>query len=576
MIKELIDLNFLKDNLMFNQSTIKNRTLEQNNFLKELYERYSFLEEYKLSYLINILKKYKPEDCKCIINSCNHAKLYIPNHKRLRLSCKEHIKHPDVIQVSKKNRKEKTQKTNLEKYGVKNISQLKNIKLKKEETSLKNFGVRNPQQLIEIKEKRKQNYFEKTGYSNPRKNPEVIQKTKNNCIKKYGYSHYMKNPELKKEFFNKQLLKKGYMYSRQQNRKNPLDLNKKFIEENFIDEKTNTFKKTEFDKYFNFNSLHNDGHTYLKKFNITYTKLTGTSRAEEEIIKYILSLKPDIKIIKNSRNIIKPYELDIYLPEYNLAFEYNGLYWHSYGLNNVSESQGDYLFQRSRHKEKTELCENKNINLFHIFENDWWNKKEIIKSMIKNKLKLNYNKIYARKCQIQEIDSKTTNIFLKENHIQGSSNSQYRYGLFFNDELISVMTFSKSRYNKNYDFELIRFCSKKNYNIIGAAGKLLKNFQRLFNYPSIISYGNRTFSSTKNNVYLSLGFKHIKNNNPDLKFVSKDCSKLIPREYFMKHKLKNIPDFIYTENLSVNDNIINNGYRILHGPGTAVYILKDN
>jgi len=572
MIQELKKLKFLKDNLMFNQSTIKNRTEEQNNFLKELYEKYPFLEEYKLSYLINILKKYNPEDCKCFLSECNHSRIYIHNHKRLRISCKEHTKHPEVIKESKKIRKIKTQKTNLEKYGVENVSQSKVIKLKKEKTSLKNFGIRNPQQLNKIKEKRKIKYFEKTGYYNPRQNPEVIQTTKDNNIKKYGYSHYMKNPELKKEFFNKQLIKKGYMYSRQQNRKNFKDLNKEFIIDKFLNKKKN-FLLNEFKTYFGF--LDNtEPYKYLKKFNIPYIKLTGTSRAEEEITEYILSLNPNIKIIKNSRDIIKPLELDIYLPEYNLAIEYNGLYWHSYGLNNINESQSDYLFQRSRHKEKTELCESKNINLFHIFENDWKDKKEIIKSMIKNKLKLNQNKIYARKCQIREIDSKTPNNFLKENHIQGSSNSQFRYGLFYNGELVSIMTFSKSRYNKNYDYELVRFCSKRNYNIIGAAGKLLKNFQKIFNYPSIISYGNRTFSSTKNNVYLSLGFKHIKNNNPDLKFISKDCTQIIPREYFMKHKLKNIPDFIYHKNLSVNDNIVKNGYRILHGPGTAVYVLK--
>ena len=571
ILLKLKELNFLKDNLLFNQSTITNRTTEQNNFLEELYMKYEYLKEYKLSYLINILKKYNPEDCKCIVDGCNHSKIYLNTQKRLRHSCKEHQNHPFVKEYSKRIRKQKTEETNIEKYGVKNVSQSENIKNKKKETLHQNFGelgYKNP----EIANKRIITWIKKYGYTNPQKSEDVRNKARENSIRKHGYSHFMKNPELKEKFFNDQLAKKGYIFPRQKNRKNFENLNKEFIEKNFI----NLNGNIEIDKmasYFGFID-NTEPYRYLKKFNISYKHLKGRSRAEEEIIDFLKEIKPGIKIITNSRNIIKPLELDIYLPEYNLAIEYNGLFWHSFGKNNVCENQSDYLFQRNRHKEKTELCEAKGINLFHIFENEWKDPKinNIIKSMLKNRLKLNTNKIFARKCTIYKIDSKRCNDFLRENHIQGSSNATYKYGLFYNSTLVSVMTFTKSRFDKKIEFELVRFCNLANYNIIGAAGKLLKNFEREFNYPSIISYGNRTFSSTINNIYLMLGFKHTKNNKPNLKFISKNCLEIIPREKLMKHKIKNNPEFNYSEELSVNDNIINNGYRILHGPGTSVYV----
>ena len=131
----------------------------------------------------------------------------------------------------------------------------------------------------------------------------------------------------------------------------------------------------------------------------------------------------------SNRTILNGKELDIYLPELNLAFEFNGLYWHS-------ELHKD----RRYHLEKTKLCADKGINLIHIWEDDWDNKVEICKSIILNKIGKS-ERIYARKCDIRIVDNKLVREFLDINHIQGFVGSKIKIGLYYNYELVYYVQF---------------------------------------------------------------------------------------------------------------------------------------
>jgi len=569
--EELIELDFIKNN-KYNQKIrgiIKNKNSKQYLFLEILFLDYPYLKDYSLSDLINILNSdlyNNINDLKCIINDCKCSKLYISTKKRLRHSCKEHLKHPIVIQHSKEIRKEKTQKTNLEKYGVANVSNINSIKDKKQETYKKNFGT--DDKIQELTKRRQETYFDKTGYTNPRKNPEIIKRVKLNNMEKHGYSHYMKNPLLKENYQMNNYQNKGYIFPRQINRKNVEDLTKEFVENNFICKKTNTFLKNEFNTYYGFLD-DTEPYKYLKKFNIDYKHLKGVSRAEQEIINYILSLDPSIKIIKNSRDIIKPFELDIYLPDYNLAIEYNGAYWHSSGIEDSLKKRNQDVI---RHQQKTELCEELNINLLHIFDYEFLDpiKKNIWFSIIKNKLNKNNGKVPARKCIIKEVSVKESSKFFLENHIQGNSSSSIKLGLYYNNELFSIMTFGKPKFNKDYEYELIRFVTKKGINVIGGASKLLKYFQKTYNPFSIISYGNRNILYSKKNLYLSLGFKEIIKNKPSIKYWKN--GKIFNRSSMTKTKCKKI--FNYDESKSTDWNILNNKFRIIHPVGTITYSLS--
>ena len=130
--------------------------------------------------------------------------------------------------------------------------------------------------------------------------------------------------------------------------------------------------------------------------------------------------------------------------------------------------------------------------MIHIFEFEWLNKQEIIKAKLKSLFNVEQKHIYARNCIVKEINSKTKNLFLNTNHIQGEDKSNIKIGLFNENELVAVMTFGKPRFNKNYEWELIRYATSKH--VIGGAGKLLTYFERTYKPKSIITYADRRFS----------------------------------------------------------------------------------
>lgn len=267
---------------------------------------------------------------------------------------------------------------------------------------------------------------------------------------------------------------------------------------------------------------------------------SNISGKEIELLNFIKD-NYDGEIITNSKRIIKPYELDIYLPEFKLAFEFNGLYWHS-----------EIYKEKTYHKMKFDLCKDKNIQLIQIYEDEWLYNKEIVKSMILNKINKITNKIFARKCTIKElIDHKTPKEFLDKNHIQGSVGSTVKIGLYYNEEMVSLMTFIK---RKN-DYELNRFCNKINTNIIGGASKLLKYFMNNYTYENIISFSANDYSN--GNLYNILGFNEEKHILPDYSYIIKDkryhkfnfrkskfddINNLTEREYMFNKKIYRIYD----------------------------------
>ncbi len=86
---------------------------------------------------------------------------------------------------------------------------------------------------------------------------------------------------------------------------------------------------------------------------------------------------------------------------------------------------------------------------------------------------------------------------MQQFHLQGKDNSSIRLGLFYNDVLVSVMTFGKLRRALGYrqskwgQFELMRFVSDYNYNVIGGASKLYSHFVKNYNPNTVISYADR-------------------------------------------------------------------------------------
>ena len=411
----------------------------------------------------------------------------------------------------------------------------------RQSTTIVKYGVKNVAQKEEFKDK--------------------IQKTNH---ERYGTYHYTQSYDSKEKYKNNEIIT---WYNK--HILNIEDMNYKFITDKFI--KDNVLDYDKFMIYFNIKSLSNV-YLILKKFNIVVKKFGPTSYAETEINNYIQSLT-QTQIVLNDRTIIKPVEIDLYLPNHDLAIEYNGLYWHSYGLNNIAQRQGDKRFQTYRHVEKTNQFEklSESHQIFHIFENEWSDdiKKDIWKSMISDKLKVN-EKVYARNTIVKEVSSKEANEFILNNHIQGIRNASIRLGLYKDNKLLSIMTFGKPINKSDSEYELVRFCNKKFTSVIGGASKLLKHFEKTYKPKSLLSYANRRWS--RGNLYHKLGFE-LQNISKPNKFVfhSNDSQKLYNRISFQKHKLEEKLEK-YDSTIGADENIINNNYRIIWDSGNYIFI----
>lgn len=223
------------------------------------------------------------------------------------------------------------------------------------------------------------------------------------------------------------------------------------------------------------------------------------SKAENEIYDFCCSYIGIENVNQRNRDIIKPQELDIYLPSLKCAIEYNGLRWHS----------DKYCKDRNYHLNKLNACKDKGIKLLQIFEDEYINKKDIVYNKIKHILHFDDElpKIMGRKCNIREIYREEAENFLERYHIQGFVSSTIYLGAFYEDKLVGVMTFKKED-KECLKWELTRFASNYNYICQGIGGKLFKHFIKEYNPTEIKSFADRRWTiDEENNIYIQLGFK---------------------------------------------------------------------
>jgi len=247
---------------------------------------------------------------------------------------------------------------------------------------------------------------------------------------------------------------------------------------------------------------------------ICYPRDIVVSKGELEVREFVSSIVP---IVANARGIIAPLELDIVIPSLHLAIEYNGLYWHS-----------EIHKENNYHKIKMEKCNEAGYRLIQIFEDEWLNNKDIVKSRLA--ALLGQNKVlYARKTKIQEISAKEANVFLNQNHLQGAGRSNVAYGLFDNDSLVAVMTFLNSDISKGVNgWELNRFASRLLTNVVGGASKLLSAFIKNNNPSAITTFADLRWSNNSS-FYTTIGFNFVHNSVPGYWYVFNNDIKRIHR-----------------------------------------------
>lgn len=309
----------------------------------------------------------------------------------------------------------------------------------------------------------------------------------------------------------------------------------------------------------------------IHKCNISDMITYSYSIMEEDIQEFLRSLGIN-NIECNTFQHITPYELDLYLPEYNLAFECNPTYTHnsSIGIFDDSPKLPNY------HKMKTDMCIKQGIHLFHIFGYEWEHKQDIIKSMIANLVHRTPNKIYGRKCTIREVSANDAYAFLMKNHRQGGVHSKVRLGLYYNNELVSLMTFGHLRKTLGYVndatqdmYELVRFCNKLNTSVVGGASKLFDHFVNTYKPKYIKSYSDR--AHTTGNLYSVLGFRYVHTNDPGYMWVNLKTDIGYSRNNAQKQNIEKFLGKHLDLTKSEKELMIENGYVQVFDSGTILW-----
>lgn len=451
----------------------------------------------------------------------------ISSKKRINTN---NIKYGGNSPANSKDVLEKMKNTIKEKYGVDSVNKIPNVRERIIQTNLKKYGTEWSSQSKEIKEKSKNNLLDKYGVDCTQKIDSVKEKTTKTNIKKWGVKEFFSSKEIREKIYK--TFDNNYGGHPMRNEK----IKEKVRETNLNrwGETSPTKNKKIRDKIgsSNFNAWLNkiglDDKNFIKKDDdgyyivhcetegkefkihpVTYNRrkrnseLISTylnpltknySKGEKELLEYIKTIYNG-EVIPNDRSVLDGKELDIFIPELNLAFEYNGLYFHS-----------DNFKPKRYHQNKFIKSSQNGVKLIQIWEDEWFNEEKKIKSYLNHVFGKTTNRIYGRKCDVKFISVNEYKDFCDVNHLQGYARSKHKIGLYFNDELVSVMSFCSPRVKskKNIEFEMVRYCNKLNTTIIGGGSKMFSFFTKNIKPNSIISYSD--LDKFNSSFYGGLGF----------------------------------------------------------------------
>jgi hypothetical protein len=517
---------------------------------REWFEKYGFLDKWQeihdITLFLDALNPTFPQrvwhivhdhlsTIKCANPSCqNSPKFWSFNIGYLRTCSTSCAQYDPLTQ-------EKIQITNLDKYGYK-------------------YGLQNP----DIIKRRISSIREKYGVNNISQVDGISEKKQETCLKNYGTKWFLERSDIVRECLVRKYGVENVQQVDEISSKTSQTRTNNFYDElvgsdRFKGKVVPSFSKEEYDgvgKEYKFKctSCFSEFSYVLRWDRIPRCPICfkGSSIFEQEITNYIKTLLPATDIMENVKSILSNNrELDIYIPSKNLAIECNGLFWHGEVGGNKN---------RNYHLNKTIECESKNIHLIHIFEDEWILSPDIIKNRLAHIMGLHKvaKSIYARNCEIKEVSNKDKNNFLNANHIQGTDRSKIRLGLFYNNDMVAVMTFGSRRIFTNSvyienEYELIRYATS--IPVVGGGSKLMTHFIKTYSPKKIISYADRRWTYYKNNLYERIGFKNYRR---------------FHRFGFAKHTLSKRLAF-FDPSLTEWENMKNNGWDRIWDCGSLKY-----
>lgn len=380
---------------------------------------------------------------------------------------------------------------------------------------------------------------------------EAAAKRKATTLARYGVEHHTQRPEHK--------VKVGAKTSK---RMLPPEALVKLNDQSWLFEQYVTQQRTVYAIAEELGVYYGTVFTYIDKFGIP-RQYSMCSAGQKEMLEFIQNLLPNAEVLSDVTRLLKPSKkhIDIYVPDLQLGIEYNGLYHHSIKTNEYTKDDAN------AHLTKLQLAEQNGINLLFFTDEQWTHKRDIVKSIIRNKLGQS-TRIFARNCDFKMSDSKTARKFFDDNHIQGFSGASHYLSLEYRGRTVAMMSFGKPRYNKNYCWELIRFACLLDHNVVGGFSRLLKRFRSLQS-GSIISYADRTRSV--GNVYEKNGFVLTHTTEPGYSWT--DGHRSFHRSMFQKHKLVDLLEE-FDPNLTEDENMFANRYFKYFDCGQLVYVLE--
>lgn len=393
---------------------------------------------------------------------------------------------------------EKRKKTNLEKYGTEFPTQNKTVREKIRETNLQRYGTEEVFSSKIIRKKIEDTCFQRYGAKTNLMLKEYRDKAKETCIKKYGTEYAQQCKEYKEEHGS--ILSKTIFKSYESGKEYLCG----FKEKPSIEQLAEALSCSSSYLCTRISLLNLDEFVKFK---------SSGSRYERAVVSFIEELGiTNIQVHKRDIFEDSNEEIDIFLPDYNLAIEINGIYWHS-----------SLYKTRSYHFNKSKRCETLGIKLIHIWDYEWDDEvmREKIKMLLRISLGKVEEKIYARECTIREISNKEAKVLNDKVHLQNHRSAQVTYGLFYKDKLVQVMSFSKTRYNRNLNeeniWEIIRSCTESNIVVIGGVSKLFSHFIKDHKPSKVFSYCD--FNKFNGISYEKIGMKFIDYTGPEMKYV---------------------------------------------------------
>ena len=421
------------------------------------------------------------------------------------------------------------------KYGVENVSQLDTVRkkisdanssdevqAKRRQTSLQNWGVDNPAKNAEVRKKmsdvmssdeyldnRRQTCLERYGTESPMQNAAVKEKQRQTNIDRYGMAGH---PHTREDFM-KMMIDPSKVDDYLAFRGDPASyIVSHYSEPPVITQLQKDLGVTDTPIY-----------NVLIAYNCSDLIAHFHSNMEEEVVKFLKEILPPTEIIRNDRTIIKPYEIDIYLPKYKVGIECNPAATHN---SSRKDPWGALPKVYNYHQRKSLSAMKAGIFLFHIFGYEWVNNRDNIEYMLMNLFHENVASIGARETQVSMVPHKDAKKFLEENHRQGYTSFNLSLGLYVKKDidrgkltLVALMTFNHTRptmgrtSNDDDDtWELSRFCTQVGMNVPGGASKLFKTFLWLVKPKKVISFSD--VAHTRGKLYGILGFKQMSMSAP--------------------------------------------------------------